>query len=101
MYAKKCLNRRKVKIIAFVLVIAALALSIPAAAAPIEISNQNMNFDCKSAILMEAKTGSVLYEQDADIALPPASVTKVMTLLLVMEAIEDGKIKYDDRVRAS
>ena len=57
--------------------------------------------DCKSAILMEASTGKVLYEQNADEALPPASVTKVMTLLLVMEAIDEGKIKLDDTVTAS
>ena len=57
--------------------------------------------DCKSAILMEASTGQVLFEQNADEALPPASVTKIMTLLLVMEAITDGKIKYEDMVTAS
>jgi len=56
---------------------------------------------CKSAILMEASTGQVLYERNADEALPPASVTKIMTLLLVMEAIEVGKLKYDDMVTAS
>ena len=56
---------------------------------------------CRSAILMEATTGKVLYEQNADEALPPASVTKIMTLLLVMEAIEDGKLKYDDVITAS
>ncbi len=57
--------------------------------------------DCKSAILMEAQTGEVLYEHNADESLPPASVTKIMTLLLVMEAIEQGKIKWDDTVTAS
>jgi len=57
--------------------------------------------ECKSAILMEAGTGKVIFEQNADEALPPASVTKVMTLLLVMEAIEDGKISLDDTVRTS
>ncbi len=56
---------------------------------------------CKSAILMEAKTGTVLYEYNADEGLPPASVTKIMTLLLVMEAIEQGKIDWDDMVSAS
>ncbi len=60
-----------------------------------------LGLNCKSAILMEASTGRVLYEQNADEALPPASVTKVMTLLLVMEAIEDGKIKLDDMVSTS
>jgi D-alanyl-D-alanine carboxypeptidase (penicillin-binding protein 5/6) len=57
--------------------------------------------DCKSAILMEANTGKILFEQNADEALPPASVTKVMTLLLVMEAIEEGKVKLDDTVTTS
>lgn len=56
---------------------------------------------CRSAILLEANTGTVLYEKNADEALPPASVTKVMTLLLVMEAIDGGKIEYNDKVRAS
>ena len=57
--------------------------------------------DCKSAILMEASTGTVLFERNADEALPPASVTKVMTLLLVMEAIEDGRLRYEDTITAS
>ncbi len=56
---------------------------------------------CKSAVLMEAETGKILYEQNADEALPPASVTKIMTLLLVMEAIDEGKLKYDDIITAS
>ena len=56
---------------------------------------------CKSAVLMEAKTGEILYELNADESLPPASVTKVMTLLLVMEAIEQGKIQWSDAVTAS
>ena len=60
-----------------------------------------MSFDCKSAILMEASTGKVLFEQNPDEALPPASVTKVMTLLLVMEAIEAGQLQYGDLVTAS
>ena len=61
----------------------------------------SLDLNCKSAILIEATTGRVLYEQNADEALPPASVTKVMTLLLVMEAIEQGRIKLDDTVTAS
>ena len=57
--------------------------------------------DCKSAVLMEAATGRILYEQNADAALPPASVTKVMTLLLTMEAIEKGTITLDQMLTAS
>ena len=60
-----------------------------------------LGLNCKGAILMEASTGRVLYEQNADEALPPASVTKIMTLLLVMEAIDAGKIKLDDTVTTS
>lgn len=57
--------------------------------------------EANGAILMEASTGTVLYEQNADTPYPPASVTKIMTLLLVMEAIESGKIKLDDKVPVS
>ena len=66
-----------------------------------EPMKDSLALNCKSAILMEASTGAVLYEQNSDEALPPASVTKVMTLLLVMEAIEEGKIKLDDMVSTS
>ncbi len=60
-----------------------------------------MKIDAKSAILMEAETGKILYEQNAYEALPPASVTKIMTLLLVMEAIDSGKISLDEKVCVS
>ena len=60
-----------------------------------------LNLNCKSAILMEATTGTILYTQNAEEALPPASVTKVMTLLLVMEAIDAGTIRVDDTVSVS
>ncbi len=55
----------------------------------------------KSAVLMDVATGTVLYEQDAHTPLPPASVTKVMTMLLIMEAIDDGRIHWDDTVTTS
>ena len=63
--------------------------------------NENMKFDCKSAVLMEATTGTILYEYNPDLALPPASVTKIMTLLLVMEEIEKGNLKYTDTITTS
>ena len=68
---------------------------------PNEVDSDPLDLECKSAILLEANTGTVLYEKNADEPLPPASVTKIMTLLLVMEAIEDGRVKYRDMVRAS
>lgn len=54
-----------------------------------------------SAILMESSTGQILYEKNADKAMPPASITKIMTLLLGLEALEQGKVKWDDEVTIS
>ena len=73
-----------------------LTFLMPASAAEFSAS-----LECKSAILMEASTGRVLYEKNADEALPPASVTKVMTLLLIMEAVDSGKIQLTDMVPVS
>ena len=55
----------------------------------------------KSAVLMDIATGTVLYESNAHEPLPPASVTKVMTLLLIMEATDSGKIDWNQQVTAS
>lgn len=61
----------------------------------------DLEVDAQSAILIEASTGQVFYEKNADQALPPASVTKIMTLLLVMEAIDSGTISLSDIVSVS
>ena len=61
----------------------------------------NFSVEATSAILMEATTGAVLFEQNAAAALPPASVTKVMTLLLVMEALDQERIALTDTVTIS
>ena len=50
---------------------------------------------------MEAATGQVIYEKDADTVLAPASITKIMTLILIFEAIEDGSINMEDPVTVS
>lgn len=55
----------------------------------------------KSAVLMDVTTGTVLYEHNSHEALAPASVTKVMTMLLIMEAVDSGKIALTDTVTAS
>ncbi len=65
------------------------------------ISQYSSDLPAKSAILMEQETGKVLYEKNADEQIPPASVTKVMTLLLVMEAMDEGKIAISDLVTTS
>lgn len=66
-----------------------------------KVTSQELEISTPSAILMEASTGKVIYEKVADEQLPPASVTKVMTLLLIFDALEDGKIKLSDTVSVS
>lgn len=61
----------------------------------------SLEINAESAVLMDAETGTVLYMKNAAEALPPASVTKIMTLLLVAEAIENGSINKDDKVVVS
>ncbi len=68
---------------------------------PVHAQAAEMNIPAKSAVLMDVATGTLLYEQDAHTPLPPASVTKVMTMLLVMEAIDSGRIGWDDAVTTS
>lgn len=58
-------------------------------------------FQSEAQILMEASTGKIIYAHNEDEKLLPASVTKIMTLLLIMEQIDSGKLSYDDKVTCS
>ncbi len=80
------------RILCLILLVAALAVPVGAV---------EMDIPAKSAVLLDVATGQVLYEQNAHEALPPASVTKVMTMLLIMEAIDTGRIGWDDTVTTS
>ena len=71
-----------------------LCLALPAGAVTLDVAG-------KSAILMDGATGAVLYEKNSHERLSPASVTKVMTMLLIMEAVDSGKIGWNDTVTAS
>ncbi len=64
-------------------------------------SNQTMAATARSYVLMEQSSGKILLERDSEEVLPPASITKVMTLLLINEAIDAGKINWDDQVTIS
>ena len=75
------------------------AAMLLAAAPPVRAAGPDIA--APSAILMDAATGTVLYEKNASERLRPASVTKVMTLLLVMEALDTGRIGWNDTVIAS
>ena len=61
----------------------------------------NLDLNAKSALLMDVATGTVLYEKESHERLAPASVTKVMTMLLIMEALDSGRVQYTDLVTAS
>ena len=70
-------------------------------AIPVGARGASLTVDAKSALLMDVATGTVLMEQHAHEPLAPASVTKVMTMLLIMEAIDSGRIGWEDSVIAS
>lgn len=76
-----------------------LAAAVPAASA--DGAEPPLSLSCTSAILMEKETGTILFDQSSHQKLEPASVTKVMTLLLVMEAVDSGRISMDDTVTVS
>lgn len=63
--------------------------------------NDGLLNDGKSAILIEASTGKILYEKNSHDRYAPASMTKIMSMILIMEAIEDGKLKWDETLVAS
>lgn len=87
---------KKIKIFLLVFLVAILCVTLCVPSMALTIKKSNLELNCKSAVLMDANTGTVLYENNADLRLSPASVTKVMTLLLVFEAINSGNLKYDD-----
>lgn len=82
-------------------IIAALMLSALLPAMALGASGEALDVPVKSAVLMDVATGTVLYEKNAHEPLAPASVTKIMTMLLIMEAIDSGALNYNDTVTAS
>ena len=78
-----------------------LLLALLAGLLPLRAGAVELDVAGKSAVLMDASTGTVIYEKNAHERLRPASVTKVMTMLLIMEAIDSGRIGWEDRVTAS
>ena len=65
---------------------------------PIVKAEDSLNLDSESAILIDEVSGKILYEKNPDAKLPMASMTKIMSMLLIMEKIESGALKYDDKV---
>lgn len=83
-------------LLSFVVLVVGNAFAVSA-----ETTSAALDLKAKSAILIEASTGNILYEKNANEPLPPASVTKIMTMLLAMEALDEGKIKLEDKVVCS
>ncbi|GIN38249.1 D-alanyl-D-alanine carboxypeptidase family protein [Heyndrickxia oleronia] len=73
-------------------------ISLPAFAAE---KSTELAADAKSAILIERDTGSILYDKNSHEKLPPASMTKIMTMILIMEALEQNKLSMNEKVRTS
>lgn len=67
----------------------------------VSAENPALDLTAKSALLMEKSTGKILFEKNSHDPLPPASVTKIMTMLLVMEALDNGQFTLDDMVSVS
>ena len=86
------------KIIALLLAAALLPCTFAHAAS---VSDDHISIGAPSAVLMERSSGSIIYEKDAFTHRAPASVTKIMTMLLVAEAIASGLLSLDDMVTAS
>ena len=86
----------KIKKIVALFFVVVFSFSLCMSAFALDIKETKLELNGKSAILMDATTGTVLYESNADERLSPASVTKIMTLLLVFEAIQGGSLKWDD-----
>ena len=92
--------KRHRKLTAFIVAVLFIVFMIPVSAQD-AVQTANLALKAKSAILMEASTGQILYENNAKEKMAPASVTKIMTMLLVMEAIDAGKISETDTVTCS
>ncbi len=78
-----------------------IAFSMMLSGTAVFAEGETLNLSAKSALLMEASTGEVLYEQEPDKELPIASVTKIMTMLLIMEEVDSGRLSLDDMVNVS
>lgn len=68
---------------------------------PIVRAEEDLAPNAKSAIMIEASTGEILFQKNKDEKLAPASMTKMMSMLLIMEEIENGNLKWDEMITAS
>lgn len=95
------------KVLRLITIMMVIALVVPVSALAEESNSEeennllNLAPDAKSAILLEQDTGEILFDKNAHEKLPPASMTKIMTLLLIMEALNEGNLQKDEMIRVS
>lgn len=103
----KCVCKRYSKLLICVMVSLILSVNLCSLTyseevTPEAVSEANeVNVQAEAVLLMEASTGTVIYEKDSDRQMPPASITKIMTLILIFDALDSGKIKLDEMVTTS
>ncbi|MDB4895147.1 MAG: D-alanyl-D-alanine carboxypeptidase [Firmicutes bacterium] len=96
LHRKKSL-RRRIGVIALIVMLGSLLVGL-IAAMPVKAAAPPLTLAAKSAILLDSATGQILFEQNADAPIPPASLTKLMTLHLVYNKIAAGQLKKTDKV---
>ncbi|MDA1326689.1 MAG: D-alanyl-D-alanine carboxypeptidase [Proteobacteria bacterium] len=87
--------------IAVSMIITALILAPLAVAAPTAVRAQVIDTTAKQSIMIDLTTGSVLLEKDADVRMPPASMSKLMTVYMVFERLKEGRLSLDDKFQVS
>lgn len=100
------MSKNFTRIISFVLVFICGLLIVPfntVSATTLEdsVKSEGTNIEARSALLMEPISGKIVYEKNIDEQYAPASVTKIMTMLLTIESVDNGKISLDDKVTCS
>ena len=91
------MNKRLSRTVAKILIAATSIMCLPK-----EVQcSEEIQVEAKSAILMETSSGKIVYEKNAHEKFAPASVTKIMTMLIAMEAVDSGKMSLSDKITAS
>jgi len=90
-------QKLSVRAVALILIIAAVLVLVPQPGG----KAYALEIKARAAVLMDAQSGRVIFSQEPDAKLPPASVTKLMTMLLIMESVDGGRAQWDDPIRTS
>lgn len=97
----KAIKKKITVLLVAALVISTVLTTVGTGTASAQSTNESLNLQVSAALLMEVSTGKILYEQNAEQPLPPASMTKMMSEYLLLEAISQGKIGWDDTTTSS